>query len=45
MIGQTTIIAGRRYRYVYEARDVDYIRSDGKGVIHGIGVLGVVPIR
>lgn len=41
MIGAFTWINGVRYRFVYEARG-DYFRTDGKGVIPGIGFLGVV---
>jgi hypothetical protein len=33
---------GIRYHVVYEARG-DFMRTDGKGAVPGIGFLGVVP--
>jgi hypothetical protein len=40
-VGDTTMIAGVRYRVIY-AEWGDYHRTDGKGVIEGIGFVGVV---
>lgn len=42
MIGDYTVIDGRRYRFVYQASGT-YVFANGKKQIDGIGFLGVVP--